>query len=167
MGMIVGSGFAIKGAAFIKCARCGGCVGGGSSCERQGALEWGVGVDAAAASAPGAGRERAHLAERLFNKLEHAPIQILERVLQVADAAVDELGGAPRRARRKVVALHDSHLEPAGGSLPRHAGAHAAAANDEQVELLLLQAAADTGRWRRGGRGECTEWGPRCESRYD
>jgi hypothetical protein len=73
-------------------------------------------------------------------------------VLQVAEAAVDELGRAAGGARREVVALNERHAVPARGRVERDSRAGDPAAHHHQVEALLLQGfdcvlAPDHGRY--------------------
>ena len=78
-------------------------------------------------------RERDHqlaLEQRLADEPE-------VEVLQVAQAAVDELGGAARRAGGEVRALDEGHAVATRGGVQRHAGARDPAADDDDVELLL------------------------------
>ena len=54
--------------------------------------------------------------------------------LQVAQPAVDQLGGGARRRTGQVAALHERHAEPGPRSEPGDGAAHDAAPDDEQVE---------------------------------
>ena len=77
-------------------------------------------------------RERDHqlaLEQRLADEAE-------VEVLQVAQAAVDELGGAARRARGVVGALDERDAVAARGGVERDAGAGDPAADDDDVERL-------------------------------
>ena len=56
-------------------------------------------------------------------------------VLEVAQAAVDQLGAPLRRGRGEVVLLDQQHLEPAAGGVARDARAVDAGADDEEIEL--------------------------------
>ena len=56
-------------------------------------------------------------------------------LLQVAQAAVDELRRLRRRARGEVVALDQRGAQTAGGGVERGAGAGDAAADDQHVEV--------------------------------
>ena len=60
-------------------------------------------------------------------------------VLQVAQAAVDELARAPRRARGVVGLLDQRHRVAARGGVERHAGAGDPAPDDHHVEALAAQ----------------------------
>ena len=88
-------------------------------------------------------RQRAHEVRRqrdhqlaLEQRLAHEPEV---EVLQVAQAAVDELARAARGARGVVGALEQRHAVAARGRVERDAGARDAAADDDDVELLLAQ----------------------------
>ena len=104
-------------------------------------------------------RRRVQQVRALLQRFSHEqvvpPIQVLERGLQVADAPVDELGAAPRRAARVVVALHERDLEPARRRLPSHARAHAAATHDDEVKLLVSEALQLLRARRRCPRRHC------------
>mmetsp|Transcript_21860 Transcript_21860/g.55459 ORF Transcript_21860/g.55459 Transcript_21860/m.55459 type:complete len:532 (+) Transcript_21860:503-2098(+) len=62
----------------------------------------------------------------------------LEGLREVADAAVDQLGGARRGARREVLPLDERGLQAARRRVHGDARARRAAANHEHVELLRL-----------------------------
>ena len=68
------------------------------------------------------------LAERSAHKPQRA-------VLQIAQAAMDQLRGCRRRARRKIVLLDEHDLEPAPGGIAGDAGAIDAAADDGKIEI--------------------------------
>ena len=83
--------------------------------------------------------------ERLEDELELPEVELGERALEVAHAAVDELGGARAGARREVVPLDQGDREAAGRRVEGDAGARRPAADDEDVKggrrgrgLLLL-----------------------------
>ena len=78
-------------------------------------------------------------------------------LLQVAQAAVDELRRLRRRARREVVALDEGRAQAARGGVEGHAGAGDAAADHEDVELLVAQA---------GERRVAVEWRARRHCHY-
>ena len=80
------------------------------------------------------GGEQAALLQRLVDQAE---IELLE----VAQAAVDELARARRRARGQVARLDQGDRQPAGGGVERRAGAGDAAADDDDVEALPAQPA--------------------------
>ena len=81
-------------------------------------------------------RQRGQRQLALVQRLAHQPeLQLLE----VAQAAVEHLRRAARRARREVARLDERHLEPAGGGVQRGAGADHAAADDDDVELLAAE----------------------------
>ena len=69
----------------------------------------------------------------LAQRLAHEPEVV---VLEVAQAAVDELGAAGRGVGREVVLLAQQHREPAAGGIAGDARAVDAAADDEQVEAV-------------------------------
>ena len=69
----------------------------------------------------------------LQQRLAHEPEV---EVLQVAQAAVDELGRARRRPAREVGALDQRDRVPARGGVQRDAGAGDPAADHEHVERL-------------------------------
>ncbi len=75
-------------------------------------------------------RAQQHLA--LAQRLAHQPELAL---LQVAQAAMDQLRGCRRGAGRKVVLLDEHDLEAAAGGIARDAGAIDAAADDGEVEV--------------------------------
>src|SRR5581483_720889 len=54
-------------------------------------------------------------------------------VLEIAQAAVDQLGRGRRGRLREIALLHQQHLEAAARRVARDAGAVDAAADDEQV----------------------------------
>src|SRR5688572_14150243 len=58
-------------------------------------------------------------------------------VLQVAEASVDELRRAARRAGREVLALDQRHAVAAGRRVERHAGSGDPAADDDEVVFVL------------------------------
>ena len=68
------------------------------------------------------------LAQRRVHEAERA-------VLQIAQAAMDQLRRRRRRAGRKVVLLDQHDLQPAPGSVARDAGAVDAAADDSEIEI--------------------------------
>src|SRR5436309_2949540 len=72
----------------------------------------------------------------LEQRLAHEP-QV--EVLEVAEAAVHELGGAAGGARRVVVALDERDAIPARGGVERDPGAGDPPSDDHEVELLRLQ----------------------------
>ena len=72
------------------------------------------------------------LAERLVHEADVA-------VLQVAQAAVDELRALRRRAAGEVVPLDERGAQPAAGGIEGHPGAGDAAADHEHVERLGAQ----------------------------
>ena len=61
-------------------------------------------------------------------------------LLQVADPAVDQLGGLGRRARSEVVLLDQRGAQAAAGGVQGHPGAGDAAPDDQDVEMLAGQA---------------------------
>jgi hypothetical protein len=73
------------------------------------------------------------LAQRLVHEADLA-------LLQVAQAAVDQLGGLGGGARGEVVALDQGGLQAPGGGVEGHAAPGDAAADDEDVEVALRQA---------------------------
>ena len=71
-----------------------------------------------------------------MQRLSHQPeLELLE----VAQTAVEHLRRAARCARREIAGLDNGHLQPAGGGIERGTGAHHAAADDDDVELLGTQ----------------------------
>ena len=60
-------------------------------------------------------------------------------VLEVAQAAVDQLGGAARGAGGVVLALDQGHAVAARGRVERHAGAGDAAADHHEIEAVPLE----------------------------
>ena len=56
-------------------------------------------------------------------------------LLQVAQAAVHELGGPRRGAGGEIASLDQRRAQPAGGAVQRHPGTGDAAADDDHVEL--------------------------------
>jgi hypothetical protein len=98
--------------------------------------------------------EDAALVERLAHELVLLIVELHDGLLEVTDAAVDELcrlggrawAGVERaemgardgaRTGAEVLALDESDSESAGSSVKRDARAGRAAADDEQVELLI------------------------------
>ena len=81
------------------------------------------------------------LGERLGNQPELV-------VLEIAQAAVDQLGAPLRGGRREVVLLGQQHREAAARGIARDAGAVDAAADDEEIELRWAESAS------RGDRGQ-------------
>ena len=73
------------------------------------------------------------LVERLVDEADVA-------LLEVAQAAVDELGALRRRPAGEVVGLDEGGAQAAGGGVEGHPGAGDAAADDEHVERLGGQA---------------------------
>jgi hypothetical protein len=71
--------------------------------------------------------------------------------LQVAQPAVDELGGPGGRAGRPVPGLHNAHVEAAGDGVQRGAGADHSPANDQYVQLPVVVL-----RGPQGGQGLLT-----------
>jgi hypothetical protein len=61
-------------------------------------------------------------------------------LLQVAQAAVHELGGLGRRARREVALVHEGRAQAARRRIERHPRPRDAAADHEHVELLVGEA---------------------------
>ncbi len=60
-------------------------------------------------------------------------------LFEVAQAAVEHFRAAARRARGEVTRLDQRHLQPTGGRVQGGAGAHHAAADHHDVELLGSQ----------------------------
>jgi hypothetical protein len=71
--------------------------------------------------------ERLPLSERLADEL---PIEKIE----IAEAAVDQLGGLRRRARGEVSLFEESHPEAAKGKVAGDSGARHPAPDDQSVE---------------------------------
>ena len=85
-----------------------------------------------------------HLAldQRLAHQAEPA-------VLEIAQAAVDQLGGGRRGAGGEIVLLDQQHAQPAAGGVARDAGAVDAAADDgEIVSRPCLPAGSRRPAWR-------------------
>ena len=59
-------------------------------------------------------------------------------VLEVAEAAVDQLGAPRRRVRGQIVTLDEKHREAAARGVARDARAVDAAADDQEVEGSLV-----------------------------
>jgi hypothetical protein len=76
-------------------------------------------------------------------------------VLEVADAAVDEAGGAAGGAGGEVLAFDEGDAEAAEGGIAGDTGAGDAAADDEDVEFLGGEGeeTLGAGGWRLGRRG--------------
>ena len=87
------------------------------------------------------------LAQRLVDEADVA-------VLQVAQAAVHELGRLRRRAAGEVVALDQRGAQPAAGGVEGDAGAGDAAADDQHVERLRQRCSARRGRRSRAPSGQ-------------
>ena len=75
-------------------------------------------------------------------------------VLEVAQAAVDQLGRRRRGVRREVVLLAQHHAAAAAGEVARDAGAVDAAADDQHVAAATVGAGA--ARLRLASRRRCT-----------
>ena len=76
--------------------------------------------------------EQPALGQRLVHQMQ------LE-LLQIAQAAVDQLAGPAGRAGGQVTGLDQGHAQAAGGGVQGRAGAGHPAADDEHVELLVTQ----------------------------
>ncbi len=77
-------------------------------------------------------------------------------LLEVAQAAVDELRRLRRRTRREVVTFDQCGLQPTAGGVERHAGPRDAAADDQDVEGLRGEAGQGPVACERlGGRCGC------------
>ena len=81
-----------------------------------------------------------HLA--LGQRLAHQPERA---VLEIAQAAVDELGRGRRGARAEVVLLQQQHAQAAAGGVARDAGAVDAAADDGEIVVGHISATMGTG----------------------
>ena len=57
-------------------------------------------------------------------------------LLEVAEPAMDQLGGTARGSTGKVRLLDERHAQTPKGRVARHAGSKNAAANDQQVKIL-------------------------------
>jgi len=90
--------------------------------------------------------ERQHAYE--VGRVAQGPLTLVQGVvhesdvalLQVSEAAVDELGRLRRRPAREVVALDERDPQAPRGGVERDPAAGDPAADDEEVELLGLQA---------------------------
>jgi hypothetical protein len=91
------------------------------------------------------GGEQAALGQRLVHQMQ------LE-LLQVAQAAVDQLAGSTGRAGSQVTSLDQGDLEPTGGGVEGGAGAGDPAADDQHVELLVTHPAGECGPWHTARR---------------
>src|SRR5207247_11108327 len=72
----------------------------------------------------------------LAHRLEH---QAHVPLLEVAEPAMNQLGGPARGARGEVAALDERHPEPAHRRVARDAGAVAPAAHPEDIERLAAE----------------------------
>jgi hypothetical protein len=79
-------------------------------------------------------RDHVEQQRALAQRLAHEPELLL---LEVAEAAVDQLAGARRGAGGEVTRLDERHRQAARGGVERAARARRAAADDEDVERLL------------------------------
>ena len=61
-------------------------------------------------------------------------------LLEIAESAVDQLGGLRRGAAREIAPLHESGPEAPGGGIEEHAGPCDPAADDEHVESFVSEA---------------------------
>src|SRR5690606_4380360 len=84
----------------------------------------------------GVAQQDGPLAQGLAHERELRAVGVLDRLLEVAHAAVDELRAAAARAGGEVGALHEGDLEPAARGVERRAGPRGAAADHEHVEAL-------------------------------
>ena len=78
------------------------------------------------------GREQAAFAQRLVHQPEF-------ELLEVAQAAVDELARSARRAGGQIARLDERHRQPARGGVQRRTHAGDAATDDQNVEALAAQ----------------------------
>ena len=85
--------------------------------------------------------ERLALAQRLPDQPELGAVHVLDRLLQIADAAVHELGAAATGTAAEVSPLHQRHPQPARRGVQRAAASGGASTDDEHVEGLIGQAA--------------------------
>jgi hypothetical protein len=81
-------------------------------------------------------RRELHKQRALEQRLAHEP---KVEVLEVAQATVDQLRGAARRAGCEVRLLHERHAVPARGRVECHARAGDPPAHDDEVELVPLE----------------------------
>ncbi|GKT76549.1 hypothetical protein ColTof4_08972 [Colletotrichum tofieldiae] len=89
------------------------------------------------------------LVESLHDELELGVVEVPDGLLEVADAAVDELGALGRGSGGEVVALDEGDLQATGDGVESDAGARGAAADDEQVVLIRVGAVrAEVGQLR-------------------
>ena len=88
-------------------------------------------------------RQRVHEVRRQLDQQRALEQRLADQpeveVLQVAQAAVDQLRRAAGGARGEVVALHQRDAVAARGGVERHAGAGDAAADHDQVEAVALE----------------------------
>ena len=66
-------------------------------------------------------------------------VQVLHGVLEVADTAVEEVGGAAGGARGEIPALHERHLLSAERGVQSNHGARGAPADDDHIEGAGLE----------------------------
>src|SRR6185437_10711272 len=85
------------------------------------------------------------------SKLIHGGLRYLEQ-LELAQAAMDQLGRGRRGGGSIIALLGEHHLQPAAGGVASHGRAVNAAADDENVEALRDQLAR---RRRRGADRGC------------
>ena len=87
-------------------------------------------------------------AQQHFTLGQGLPHQAELEVFQVAQAAMNQLGGRRRRVRGQVVLLAQGHAQAAPGRVARDAGAVDAAADHQHVAIDILTAPAGA-RWPR------------------
>ena len=93
------------------------------------------------------------LVQCLKDELQLTVRELEDGLLQVPDAAVDELGGPRGGAAPKVFALDERRAQAPGGGIDRRTRARSAASDDEDVELLVpaqLAKLLASGRGRDG-----------------
>ena len=93
------------------------------------------------------------LVQRLENELQLAVRELEHGLLQVPDAAVDELGGPRGGAAPEVFALDERRAQAPGGGVDRRARARSASSDDEHVKFFVraqLTKLLASGRGRDG-----------------
>ena len=89
----------------------------------------------------GPGEVRAEAVDHEVALVERLGDQAQLELLQVAEAAVEQLRGAAGGAGGEVALLDEGDREPAGGGVERHTGAGDATTDHDEVEHLVPHAA--------------------------
>ena len=90
-------------------------------------------------------QQRRAFAQRLAYQAELRAVDTLDRLLQIADSAVYQLGAATAGAAGEVGALHQRDSQTAGGGVQGAAATRRAATDHQQVEALVAQPAQVAG----------------------